>query len=108
MRTSAKIILPFLFLIGPLFGGEGMSAGDQTPAQKRILMNRGEIVRGQRLKLVKEVIESYAGCRVLSDGNEMSGFILNGKTYSDFTIIIRDEKRTIIIVTADGVVTFDY
>jgi hypothetical protein len=34
--------------------------------------------------------------------------IINDKTYADFTLIIRDAKKTIIVVTPDGVVSFDY
>jgi hypothetical protein len=83
-------------------------AQTQGPAQKRIMMERGEKVKGQRLRLVKKVVESYKGCKVLSDGNELTGLIINGKTYQDFTLIIRDAKRMIIVVTADGVVSFDY
>jgi hypothetical protein len=78
------------------------------PAQKRILMERGEKVRGQRLKLVKRVIASYQGCQVLSEGNELTGLVINGQTYRDFTLIIRDAKKIIIVVTPDGVVSFDY
>jgi 2-dehydro-3-deoxygluconokinase len=33
---------------------------------------------------------------------------INGKTYSDFTVVIRDAKRTIVVVTGDGVISFDY
>ena len=78
------------------------------PAQKRILVERGEKVTGQRLALVKKVVENYQGCRVLSDGKELTGLVINGKTYADFTLIVRDAKKTIIVVTADGVVSFDY
>jgi len=85
-----------------------MRAQEQKGAQKRIMMERGEKVKGQRLKLVKRVIESYEGCQILAKGNELTGLVLNGKTYQDFTIIIRDAKRTIMVVTSDGVVTFDY
>jgi len=83
-------------------------AQTQGPAQKRIMMERGEKVKGQRLRLVKKVVESYKGCKVLSDGKELTGLIINGKPYADFTLIIRDAKKTIIVVTVDGVVTFDY
>jgi len=55
-----------------------MWAEDQGPAQKRILMERGEKVKGQPL------------------------------AYQDFTLVIRDAKRMIIVVTADGIVSFDY
>jgi len=77
-------------------------------AQKRIMMERGEKVTGQRLALVKRVVESYQGCGVLSDGEELTGLVINGKTYADFTLVIRDAKKTIIVVTPDGVVSFDY
>jgi hypothetical protein len=89
-------------------GGFAAFAQEQTPAQKRILIERGEKVTGQRLKLVKRVIESYRGCQVLAEGNELKGLIINGKEYNDFTIVVRDKKKTIIVVTADGVVSFDY
>ncbi len=91
-----------------LTGLEVVSAQDQTPAQKRILIERGEKVKGHRLQLLKKVVESYNGCKVLSDGNELTGLIINGKTYSDFRVIIRDAKRTIVVVTVDGVISFDY
>ncbi len=91
-----------------LTGIESAPAQDQSPAQKRIMIERGEKVKGHRLKLLKKVVESYNGCQVLTDGNELTGLIINGKTYSDFTIVIRDAKRTIVVVTADGVISFDY
>lgn len=91
-----------------LAGMDAIPAQEQTPAQKRILIERGEKVKGHRLKLLKKVVESYNGCQVLSDGNELTGLIINGKTYSDFTVVIRDAKRTIVVVTADGVISFDY
>ena len=81
---------------------------ERTPAQKRILIERGEKVTGKRLELVKKVIESYKDCEVFARGNELAGLRINGKLYSDFTLLIRDAKRTIIVVTSDGVVTFDY
>jgi hypothetical protein len=77
-------------------------------AQKRIMIERGEKVTGQRLALVKRVVESYQGCGVLSDGNELTGLVIDGTTYADFTLVIRDAKKTIIVVTPDGVVSFDY
>ncbi|MCX5909731.1 MAG: hypothetical protein NTY64_21790 [Deltaproteobacteria bacterium] len=89
-------------------GGIEAFCQEQGNAQKRILMERGEKVTGQRLKLVKKVIESYRGCQVLAEGNELKGLIIDGKEYQDFTLVIRDKKKTIIVVTADGVVTFDY
>ena len=85
-----------------------VQAQESTPAQKRILMERGEKVTGKRLELVKKVIESYKDCEVLSTGNELTGLRINGKLYSDFTLVVRDAKKTIIVVTPDGVVTFDY
>ena len=81
---------------------------ETTPAQKRILIERGEKVSGQRLELVKKVIESYKDCEVLSQGDELVGLRINGKLYSDFTLVVRDAKRTIIVATPDGVVSFDY
>jgi hypothetical protein len=81
---------------------------ESTPAQKRILIERGEKVAGKRLELVKKVIESYKDCEVLVQGKELTGLRINGKVYSDFTLVVRDAKRTIIVVTPDGVVTFDY
>lgn len=81
---------------------------ESTPAQKRIMIERGEKVVGKRLELVKKVIESYKGCEVLAKGNELTGLRINGKVYSDFTLVVRDTKRTIIVATPDGVVAFDY
>jgi hypothetical protein len=89
-------------------GGMEAFSQEQGRAQKRILMERGEKVTGERLKLVKKVIESYRGCQVLAEGNELKGLIIDGKEYQDFTLVIRDKKKTIIVVTADGVVTFDF
>ncbi len=86
----------------------GGLAQEQGASQKRILMERAEKVRGQRLELVRRVIESYQDCRVLSEGNELTGLIINGKAYQDFSIVIRDAKKTIVVFTADGVVSFDY
>jgi len=83
-------------------------AQESTPAQKRILIERGEKVSGKRLEMVKKVIESYKDCEVLAQGNELTGLRINGKLYSDFTLVVRDAKRTVIVVTPDGVVTFDY
>jgi hypothetical protein len=83
-------------------------AQEETPAQKRIMIERGEKVMGQRLQLLMNVVESYEGCKVLAEGNRLTGLIINGKTYSDFTVVIRDAKRTIVVVMADGVVSFDY
>jgi hypothetical protein len=42
------------------------------------------------------------------DGLVLTGLRINGKIYSDFTLVVRDAKKTIIVVTPDGVVTFDY
>lgn len=94
-----------LFFLGQTtdLGGEEKSA-----AQKRILFERGEKVRGQRLELLRRVLENYAGCQVIAQDNELTGIIINGRTYHDFTIIIRDEKKTIMVITPDGVVNFDY
>jgi len=104
-----KLFAILLLALGAMVAGmDGIPAQDQGPAQKRILMERGEKVKGQRLKLVKKVVESYKGCQVLSDGQELTALVINGTTYSDFTIVIRDAKRTIVVVTADGVVSFDY
>ncbi len=96
--------------LGMLLGGFalGESGGQEKGTPKRILVERGEKVQGQRLKLVKKVIESYNGCRVISDGKQLTALVINEKTYQDFTIVIRDAKKTIIVVTADGVVTFDF
>lgn len=85
-----------------------LRAEEKSAAQKRILFERGEKVRGQRLELVRRVLESYAGCQVIAKDNELTGLIINGRTYHDFTIIIRDEKKTILVITPDGVVNFDY
>lgn len=89
-------------------GGGEIWAQAQNKAQWRIIFERGEKVRGQRLELVKRVIESYAGCQVISPGNELTGLVINRRTYHDFTIIIREAKKTILVITADGVVNFDY
>ena len=94
----------FLAVLG---AGEIWAQGP-GPAQKRIMVERGEKVTGQRLDLVKRVVESYQGCGVLSDGKELTGLVINGKTYADFTLVIRDAKKTIIVATPDGVVSFDY
>jgi len=106
MKKWGVVILLGLFSLG--LEGLGVWAQEQRPAQKRIMMERAEKVRGDRLELVKRVIESYQNCRVLSDGNELTGLIINGKTYRDFTLVIRDAKKTIVVVTAEGIVSFDY
>jgi hypothetical protein len=104
-----KSIVALLMAFGIWVPGvDEIPAQDQTPAQERIMMERGEKVKGQRLKLVKRVIERYKDCQVLSEEQELTGLVINGVTYSDFTIIIRDAKRTIVVVTSDGVVSFDY
>jgi hypothetical protein len=104
-----KQIVIFLLILGVMVAGaDRIPAQDQGPAQKRIMIERGEKVKGQRLKLVKKVVESYKGCQVLSEGDELTGLVINGKTFGDFTIVIRDAKRTIVVVTADGIVSFDY
>ena len=83
-------------------------AEETNKAQKRILIERGEKVMGARLELVRKVIESYQDCEVLTKGDELSGLRINGKLYKDFNLIIREAKRTIIVVTPDGVFSFDY
>jgi len=106
MRKCFGVILAVgLFLIPGLLHAQTQ---ESTPAQKRILIERGEKVTGKRLELVKKVIESYRDCEVLSQGNELTGLRINGKLYSDFTLVVRDAKRTIIVATSDGVVSFDY
>ncbi len=100
-----------VFLAVGLFLFSGMTHAqpqESTAAQKRIMIERGEKVTGQRLELVKKVIESYKDCEVLVKGNELTGLRINGKIYSDFTLVVRDAKRTIIVATSDGVVAFDY
>jgi hypothetical protein len=97
-----------LVLFWAVPGGAEIWAQGPGSAQKRIMVERGEKVTGRRLALVKKVVESYQGCRILSDGKELTGLVINGKTYGDFTLIVRDAKKTIIVVTADGVVSFDY
>ncbi len=106
MKKEIAAILMAGIVMGA--GLDAVPAQDQTPAQRRILIERGEKVRGHRLQLLKKVVESYNGCKVLAEGNELTGLIINGKTYSDFTVVIRDAKRTIVVVTADGVISFDY
>ena len=106
MKMRWRFIVAFLVL-GSLCWAGGW-AQENSKAQKRILMERGENVTGARLELVRKVIQSYKDCEVLTSGNEIKALRLNGKLYQDFTLVIRDAKRTIIVVTADGVVTFDY
>jgi hypothetical protein len=106
MKNWIPVTVLVLFLAAA--GSSEIWAQASGEAQKRIMVERGEKVTGQRLALVKKVVESYQGCRVLSDGKELTGLVINGKTYADFTLIVRDAKNTIIVVTADGVVSFDY
>lgn len=106
MKKWIPVTALVLFLAVP--GTAEIWGQGSGPAQKRIMVERGERVTGQRLVLVKQVVESYQGCQVLSDGKELTGLVINGKTYADFTLIVRDAKKTIIVVTADGVVSFDY
>ncbi len=100
----------FFMIAGALliFGVTGAMAQQAGQAQKRILLERGEKVTGARLALVRSVIESYQDCEVLSNGNAITGLRINGKLYQDFTLIIREPKKTIVLVTADGVFNFDY
>ena len=100
-----------IVLVGGLFLIPGMAqaqAQESSPAQKRIMIERGEKITGKRLALVKKVIESYKDCEVLSEGNELTGLRINGKLYSEFNLLVRDKKKTIIVATPDGVVSFDY
>ncbi len=105
MRKGVVVVLLFAFFFFPWMT---QAQTQETPAQKRIMMERGEKVTGKRLELVKKVIESYRDCEVLAKGNELTGLKINGKLYSDFTLVVRDAKRTIIVATPDGVVSFDY
>ena len=106
MKRWGAVILVSLFSLIP--SQPEVWAQETRKAQKRILMERGEKIMGARLELVRKVIESYQDCEVLTKGSELSGLRINGKLYQDFTLIIRDAKRTIIVVTADGVISFDY
>jgi hypothetical protein len=106
MRSCLGIFLAIGFFLIP--GMAQAQAQDSSPAQKRIMIERGEKITGKRLALVKKVIESYKDCEVLSQGNELTGLRINGKLYSDFTIVVREKKKTIIVATPDGVVSFDY
>ncbi len=106
MRKGIGIVLAIAFFFCPWVAQA--QAQDSTPAQKRIMIERGEKVTGKRLELVKKVIESYRDCEVLAKGNELTGLRINGKLYSDFTLVVHDAKRTIIVATPDGVVAFDY
>jgi hypothetical protein len=106
MKSWIAVTTLVLFLAVP--GAADIWAQGPGSAQKRIMMERGEKVTGQRLALVKKVVESYQGCQVLSSNHELTGLVINGKTYADFTLVIRDAKKTIIVATPDGVVSFDY
>ena len=106
MHNGLGVVLVIAFFICPWIAQAQVQ--ESTPAQKRIMIERGEKVSGKRLELVKKVIESYKDCEVLAKGNELTGLRINGKLYSDFTLVVRDAKRTIIVATPDGVVTFDY
>ncbi len=106
MRNGIAVVLFFAFFFFPWM--TQAQTQETKPAQKKIMMERGEKVTGNRLELVKKVIESYRDCEVLAKGNELTGLKINGKLYSDFTLVVRDAKRTIIVATPDGVVSFDY
>jgi hypothetical protein len=106
MHNGIGVVVAIAFFFCPWMAQ--VQAQESTPAQKRILIERGEKVTGKRLELVKKVVESYKDCEVLSTGNELTGLRINGKLYSDFTLVVRDAKRTLIVVTPDGVITFDY
>jgi hypothetical protein len=106
MHDGIRVFVAIAFFICPWIAQAQVQ--ESTPAQKRILIERGEKVSGKRLELVKKVIESYKDCEVLAKGNELTGLRINGKLYSDFTLVVRDAKRTIIVATPDGVVSFDY
>jgi len=106
MRSRLGMVLALVFFLSPWIAPAQVK--DSTPAQKRIMIERGEKITGKRLALVKKVIESYKDCEVLSQENELTGLRINGKFYSDFTLVVRDAKKTIIVVTPDGVISFDY
>jgi hypothetical protein len=106
MPNGIRVVVAIAFFFCP-WVAQGQ-VQESTPAQKRIMIERGEKITGKRLELVKKVIESYKDCEVLAKGNELTGLRINGKLYSDFTLVIRDAKRTIIVATPDGVVAFDY
>jgi len=106
MRSRLGMVLTLVFFLSPWIAQAQVK--ESAPAQKRILIERGEKVTGNRLALVKKVIESYKDCEVLSQGNELTGLRINGKLYSDFTLVVREAKKTIIVATPDGVVSFDY
>ncbi|MFH2011313.1 MAG: hypothetical protein ABIJ37_01200 [Pseudomonadota bacterium] len=106
MNRLGIVILLVLFSLG--LGASVVWAQEHGPTQKRILIERTEKVTGKRLELFKRVVEKYQNCKVLHDGNELAGLVINGKTYRDFIVVIRDIKKTIIVVTAEGVISFDY
>jgi len=106
MHNGIRIVLAIAFFLYPWMAQA--QTQESTPAQKRIMIERGEKIAGKRLELVKRVIESYKDCEVLAKGNELTGLRINGKLYSDFTLVVRDAKRTIIVATSDGVIAFDY
>jgi hypothetical protein len=106
MRRCLGIVLTVGFFLIP--GLAPAQVQESSPAQKRIMIERGEKITGKRLELVKKVIESYKDCEVLTQGNELTGLRINGKLYSDFTLVVREKKKTIIVATPDGVISFDY
>jgi hypothetical protein len=106
MRKGIGVGLAIVFFFCPWTAQAQVQ--QPTAAQKRILIERGEKVTGKRLELVKKVIESYRDCEVQVQGKELTGLRINGKLYSDFTLVVRDAKKTIIVVTPDGVFSFDY
>ncbi|MEW6614297.1 MAG: hypothetical protein AB1401_02340 [Thermodesulfobacteriota bacterium] len=106
MKKLGVIILLGLFSL--CLEGSGVWGQEYGQAQKRIMIERAEKVTGKKLELVKRVVEKYKDCRVLFEGNKLTGLVINGKIYRDFTMVIRDAKKTIIVVTADGVASFDY
>ena len=106
MHNGIGFVLAIAFFFCPWMAQA--QTQESTPAQKRIMIERGEKVIGKRLELVKKVIESYKDCEVITQGNELTGLRINGKLYSDFTLVVRDAKRTIILATPDGVIAFDY
>ena len=106
MRRCLGIVLTVGFFLIP--GLAPAQVQESSPAQKRIMIERGEKITGKRLALVKKVIESYKDCEVLTQGNELTGLRINGKLYSDFTLVVREKKKTVIVATPDGVISFDY
>jgi hypothetical protein len=106
MRKGIGVWLAIVFFLCPWMAQAQVQPS--TPAQKRILIERGEKVTGKRLELVKKVIESYKDCEVQVQGRELTGLRINGRLYSDFILVVRDAKKTIIVVTPDGVFSFDF